>query len=358
MQRFKGLMWGLITLFLSSLAIGSTTQSVGDPNKFSTTPDNPDCKFFDGFSDNGDGTVTDPRNGLIWKRCSEGATWSGTSCNIAGIKMSWFEAMQSAKESRFLGKSDWRVPTFEELELVTGGYYTGRGTDVKQACAKNLLEKSQYAASSILTYAMNTGKDSLYFFSTTDHAGYKQKLTIRFTDGYSSGTDIDTPFGAAVRLVRSSLSSNRQEFESEYQSRGVAQKIAEIKLKEAEKARAQAIEVAEERALQAVLNRKDPQSMYLAAGKYDRDGESSKANQVYERLISRFPSSQWAIKANDQLLQNKRLDSANSARTKEMDKISGQCRERIANCNWSCASLSTSSSRDYCRGQCTSLCSP
>jgi hypothetical protein len=33
-----------------------------------------ECGSFEGFVDNKDGTVTDPRFGTIWKRCAEGAT--------------------------------------------------------------------------------------------------------------------------------------------------------------------------------------------------------------------------------------------------------------------------------------------
>jgi hypothetical protein len=36
------------------------------------------------YSDNGDGTVTDPTTGLTWMRCSMGQTWNGTTCTGAG----------------------------------------------------------------------------------------------------------------------------------------------------------------------------------------------------------------------------------------------------------------------------------
>lgn len=60
------------------------------------------------------------------------------------------------------------------------------------------------------------------------------------------------------------------------------------------------------------MNAKDPQAMYLAAGKYEREGDSYSARKVYEQIIDRFPSSTFAAKANDQLLANQRSNRARS----------------------------------------------
>ena len=62
----------------------------------------------------------------------------------------------------------------------------------------------------------------------------------------------------------------------------------------------------------AAMGAKDPQAMYLAAGKYEREGDSYSARKVYEQIIDRFPSSPFAAKANDQLLANQRSDKARS----------------------------------------------
>jgi len=59
--------------------------------------------------------------------------------------------------------------------------------------------------------------------------------------------------------------------------------------------------------------KEDPQIIYLAAGKHERNGESSEATKMYENLIERFPSSQWAVKANDQLNADRRQKAANDA---------------------------------------------
>jgi hypothetical protein len=100
------------------------------------------------------------------------------------------------------------------------------------------------------------------------------------------------------------------------QKAALAQQAAAAKLAADNKAAALASEraaKARENRLQTALNAKDGQAMYLAAGSYEREGEKFAAQQVYERIVSRFPSSQWAVKANDQLLAIERVNSLNAA---------------------------------------------
>jgi len=57
----------------------------------------------------------------------------------------------------------------------------------------------------------------------------------------------------------------------------------------------------------------NPQEMYLKAGQYERSGDSETAKEIYEQLIQRFSSSQWAVKASDQLNADQRQRAANDA---------------------------------------------
>jgi hypothetical protein len=45
------------------------------------------------------------------------------------------------------------------------------------------------------------------------------------------------------------------------------------------------------------------QSLYLQAGKAERQDQQAKAKELYEAIIDRFPTSELAVKANDRLLQ-------------------------------------------------------
>ncbi|AGX87743.1 hypothetical protein [Candidatus Symbiobacter mobilis] len=68
-------------------------------------------------------------------------------------------------------------------------------------------------------------------------------------------------------------------------------------------------EKAQKAAWAAELNGKNPQAMYLKAGKLMRNGEKSKATELYEAIIARHAGSVWAVKASDQLDQSQRESS-------------------------------------------------
>ena len=78
------------------------------------TCNNPDSIY----QNNGDGTVTDTRTGLMWKQCSEGQTWSGTGCNGSVATHTWSDALALAEAASFAGQSDWRLPNLKELRSL------------------------------------------------------------------------------------------------------------------------------------------------------------------------------------------------------------------------------------------------
>lgn len=73
--------------------------------------DNPDAIY----TVHEDGTVTDTRTHLMWKRCSEGQDWNGRFCNGRLDSLNLDQALALAEAHEFAGYSDWRVP--EEAEL-------------------------------------------------------------------------------------------------------------------------------------------------------------------------------------------------------------------------------------------------
>ena len=81
-------------------------------------PSNPDSFY----TINGDGTVTDTRNGLMWRRCAEGQ--SGSTCSGSATSLSWSAALKLATTSAFADYSDWRLPNIKELaSLVEECHY-------------------------------------------------------------------------------------------------------------------------------------------------------------------------------------------------------------------------------------------
>ncbi|SEI38655.1 Protein of unknown function [Allopseudospirillum japonicum] len=70
------------------------------------------------YRDHGDGTVTDTQTGLMWMRCSIDQQWNGTTCTGEASEHSWAGANAFTNQHRFAGRSDWRLPTVDELETL------------------------------------------------------------------------------------------------------------------------------------------------------------------------------------------------------------------------------------------------
>jgi hypothetical protein len=59
--------------------------------------------------------ATDPRTGLIWRRCIEGMAWNGQACAGQPLGLMWQESLLRAEdEARRTGQA-WRLPNIKEL---------------------------------------------------------------------------------------------------------------------------------------------------------------------------------------------------------------------------------------------------
>jgi hypothetical protein len=58
------------------------------------------------FTDNGDGTVTDSRTGLVWQKQDDGTT------------KTWKNAITYCEGLTLGGQSDWRLPNVKELKTI------------------------------------------------------------------------------------------------------------------------------------------------------------------------------------------------------------------------------------------------
>lgn len=64
------------------------------------------------------GVATHIPTGLMWKRCSEGQTWDGSTCAGLEAVFTWDQAM--AIRQSYAGYNDWRLPSIkEQLTLVS-----------------------------------------------------------------------------------------------------------------------------------------------------------------------------------------------------------------------------------------------
>jgi hypothetical protein len=137
------------------------------------------------FEDNGDGTVTDHKSGLMWMQ--------NDSYNL--IKK--FLVYSSAKkftvkmnEEAFAGYNDWRIPNKEEANSI---YYRDKAKSIQDKYDMDLYIDPVFTeGGGYATWTSNTrGKITAYVFS------------------YASGTgghkEVDDVLDTSVRLVRGTI---------------------------------------------------------------------------------------------------------------------------------------------------------
>lgn len=301
------------------------------------------CRYFDGFTDAGEGAVLDPRSGLVWQRCATGQTWDGNGCHGTGAEVKWVDAVVLASHDRTQGLNDWRLPTRRELESVVGEY---------QDCSQNDWLREKFAASPMIASRVK-GKYPGFFWSldTTNPAGTEIFVT-NFIHGQTLPTAADGHGCCNVKLVRGgsgpavadALSTQQAAYEAERQrvarveqeQRNAAQ-IAQQR-KEAEDAKRRRIkanadlsaaylealrceegkrlsksgaederprfdfeECMSERKYRALEASRDAQAQYLAAVRYEADGERPRAKTLYLTIMERHASHAIALKAADRL---------------------------------------------------------
>ena len=169
--------WTEWSLLLLTLVVGGAQAQTCTPALIpASTPTSQ-------LQDNGDGTITDTKTGLMWKQCAEGL--SGSDCASGSLeKLTWSLSLQRAKDvndgAGFAGHRDWRVPNIKELA--------------------SLVELQCYSPAINLTRFPNT--PDRYFWSSSSRAGDAgYSLIVEFGLGQVSSYGVGELF--SVRLVRS-----------------------------------------------------------------------------------------------------------------------------------------------------------
>lgn len=107
----------LLTCILTLQSAMSNAQTCNTDTILATTPTSQ-------FTDNANGTITDKKTRLIWKRCSEGQFWNSIMLNCDGTAAgyNWQASLTQAQvvngSGGFAGLTDWRLPNSKELSSI------------------------------------------------------------------------------------------------------------------------------------------------------------------------------------------------------------------------------------------------
>lgn len=141
----------------------------------------------DQLINNGDGTITDAKTGLMWSQCSFGQEWTAEGCSGSPMNLNWEEALLAAQvfnEGGGLAKNtDWRIPNIKEL-----------GSLVEHKCHSPAISLNYFPDTPSATY-----------FSSTVKVDSLGAVTGGRTIDFTWGTDLTPEVSVQrhVRLVRS-----------------------------------------------------------------------------------------------------------------------------------------------------------
>lgn len=170
--------WTGVVVLLLTLGAGPVLAQTCHPESVpASTPDSQ-------LQENGDGTVTDLKTGLIWKQCLEGQ--SGSDCASGSAEdFTWPQALQRAQTVNsgggFAGSTDWRLPTIKELSSL-----------VERQCWEPAINLTRFPHAS-----------SLSVWSSSAVAGFPYSVWyVGFYDGFTSFYN-KSRYSFQLRLVRS-----------------------------------------------------------------------------------------------------------------------------------------------------------
>lgn len=134
------------------------------------------------FIENGDGTVTHAKTGLMWKWCAEGLNAIDPTCATGTISaLDWAGALAASTIANTAGYADWRVPNKKELESLV------------ELCGFNpALNQNVFPA---------TPNNNFFWSASTNLANTAEAWMVTSGDG-GTGTDLKSAVHY-VRLVRS-----------------------------------------------------------------------------------------------------------------------------------------------------------
>ena len=163
---FQLLLWGIALHCKPSLVKTSISKNQSSETDEVSTKDQPIKKqqakqrtIAGRYINHGNGTVSDSKTGLMWKKCCEGQVtlrynerylsillknWglSGDDCSQGkAARYTWDDAMEKFKNNHFAGYDDWRLPTLEELRTLV---YRSNGANRREEYQRPTINQQAF----------------------------------------------------------------------------------------------------------------------------------------------------------------------------------------------------------------------
>jgi hypothetical protein len=354
--------------------------------------------------------ILDKATGLVWMRCSLGQRWDGTTCAGVASKENVDSAETAARKlnkEAYAGATDWVVPEIKQLAFLRlcSNRLVGDASNVDQLRVPRRCGEGSTTPSIDKGAFPNTVVGR--YWSSTIYVGHYNGgngWTVNFNDGDVDYNHRDRG-SYYVRLVRANqvldgesvLGFNRQaptnaEFEADAVAaktrrneeaaaakvkRDAEETTAKLKRDAEEAASARKAQAAKAAAIRSLIAQ-GSQSVYLQAGKAQRSGGidvsgvSFSADDLYELIVDKFPNSEYAVKATDQLnamdrsqrQTNATRDAAAASERAanaqlDADRNSSNraaCFSQVRSCEAGCSRNDTIGSRNYCINGCQRTC--
>ncbi|MEI7841175.1 MAG: DUF1566 domain-containing protein [Methylococcaceae bacterium] len=141
------------------------------------------------FTLHNDGTTTHTKTGLMWQRCSIGQTWTGSSCTVNALAMSYTSAM--SETSTLAGYSDWRLPTLNELNTIVE--YTNYNPAINLSVFPNTPNNVWFKSASVNFVNPSLTWDVFSYDGISQYNGKGSNGAARLVRGTWAAPTIATP---------------------------------------------------------------------------------------------------------------------------------------------------------------------
>lgn len=296
------------------------------------------------FTSTSGSVLLDKATGLFWMRCSLGQTWDGRTCIGLAKSFTFDEARQVAvplnEGDGYGGIKDWMVPTARQLSTLiqcnqgktTKAIDIGDGGEpILHTCSEDAVNPSidPIAMPETASYYWTASLYPLFEGSAYGIGFYNGSIDV---NGVASTGAVRLVSLGKIKSHRGNLEFTNKippinnqywvQLEKQRQAKILAEKKEKAAIEHKEKIEyekeKQRTEEAERSAIQAAL-RRGPQQLYLLAGQSQRGksieigGRNFGTIELYELIIEKFPTSEYAVKATDQLTAMDRSNKERSA---------------------------------------------